>query len=776
MFCGNQYLFKYSFFNKIITPILFFKQEQLELNKNFFINEIGSFIFNNGNEYTSLNNFYMNESNFSKITTSSDKHLFSITECLFDRVIDSEESSPFIFIGSNDVTFYMTICTFNNCKFEPSIIELKSRANTISHICCNNLFYSDNKDVEGFFLKATPTANSFIIIYYSSIVGTDQSNNPKSIVKIDSSVSIKFQCMNLSNIKTMNTENCHVFHMVNPSCLNLMMSTFQSLTSYRVIWINPQRKGFKYYIGMCNFYSNTCTDSLIYFDMNEVQACIGNCIFKSNSHSYTINANYNKKSFVSIENCVFDSTKNINIENHTCINCTFSKQDIKTHTLAHYIVENVCLGVKNDDAYGCKNESCPDNVGCDPDAFKFQPEDVSYTEMFHPDVDTPTPSPTIAFTESSKFSYSSSFSDSIDFTESSKFTRSKPFSETSGFTKTNMFSKTDYFTTSNAFSKSSMFSESDNFTYSMYFTYSSFFSETGEFTKTGYFSQTTNFTISNDFTKSMMFSESDNFTNSMQFTFSSYFSETGKFTKTTEFTQTGHFSMTTNFTESNDFTLSASFEPTEDFDRTHKFTPSSKFSQSTDFTKSDFFSSSKDFTKSSDFEPSKAFTHSTKFTSSSVFTQSRDFHPTKTFPPSKEFSRSSYFTKTDEFTHTGGFSQSGYFSESAFFTKSGDFTQSNVFTSSKTYNPKAPVVIDIKSDESNGVTIGTKIGIGVAAGAVVTALIVVGIILLRKRKAMYEQFDDEGIEIRPLTESSVISQNPLMSLMSDDDPFEDEFI
>lgn len=88
---------------------------------------------------------------------------------------------------------------------------------------------------------------------------------------------------------------------------------------------------------------------------------------------------------------------------------------------------------------------------------------------------------------------------------------------------------------------------------------------------------------------------------------------------------------------------------------------------------------------------------------------------------------------------------------------------------------KSNIFIGIESDKSHSSSPGIKIGIGCAAGGAFLVAVIAAIILIRKRKAQYQHFDDEGIEIKPLTETSMITQNPLASLMSDDDPFEDEF-
>lgn len=69
-----------------------------------------------------------------------------------------------------------------------------------------------------------------------------------------------------------------------------------------------------------------------------------------------------------------------------------------------------------------------------------------------------------------------------------------------------------------------------------------------------------------------------------------------------------------------------------------------------------------------------------------------------------------------------------------------------------------------------------KAWIGVAVGSAALVAIIVGWIFFRKKK--YNQVEDmsEGIEIHEDFTTSNIHNNPLINIMNDDDPFEDEFI
>ncbi|KAK8858279.1 hypothetical protein M9Y10_013381 [Tritrichomonas musculus] len=69
-----------------------------------------------------------------------------------------------------------------------------------------------------------------------------------------------------------------------------------------------------------------------------------------------------------------------------------------------------------------------------------------------------------------------------------------------------------------------------------------------------------------------------------------------------------------------------------------------------------------------------------------------------------------------------------------------------------------------------------KIGIGLACAAAVAAAILIGLFLLRRRRLpSIDDYDEETIDFAEDTGNSVVTQNPLTTLMSDDDPFGDEF-
>ena len=147
------------------------------------------------------------------------------------------------------------------------------------------------------------------------------------------------------------------------------------------------------------------------------------------------------------------------------------------------------------------------------------------------------------------------------------------------------------------------------------------------------------------------------------------------------------------------------------------------------------------------------------------------------FTSSKQFSSSFYFTKSSEFTKTEYFTCTIQFSDTNEFSESKDFSKSIDFSPSATLKDKNSVIIDIKMEDSKKGSIGMKIGIGVSIGAAaLLAIIIAAIILLRRRKSSFVEDINEEIDlIDSISTNSVITQNPLMGVMVDDDPFEAEF-
>lgn len=86
-------------------------------------------------------------------------------------------------------------------------------------------------------------------------------------------------------------------------------------------------------------------------------------------------------------------------------------------------------------------------------------------------------------------------------------------------------------------------------------------------------------------------------------------------------------------------------------------------------------------------------------------------------------------------------------------------------------------MIDIKTDDTAGrLTTGAKIGIGVGVAAAALTALFVGLFILNKRRGMIiEDIDEETIDVFTDETNSIVTQNPLNNIMSDDDPFGDDF-
>lgn len=292
-------------------------------------------------------------------------------------------------------------------------------------------------------------------------------------------------------------------------------------------------------------------------------------------------------------------------------------------------------------------------------------------------------------------------------------------------------------------------------------------------------------------TPSFYFSESEKFSYSVQFTFSDYFSNSAVFSKTFGFSVSCHFTYSTQFSESTQFSKSTQFS------ESIQFSKSTQFSESKDFTSSFFFSNSCKFSETNYFSKSNLFSNSIKFTKSADFTKSFDFSKSLSFMPTNMisqfsesviFSKSADFTKTNEFSKSGDFSKTNFFTFTYFFTKSlifsisGNFTDSPDFSSShnfiltKTLNQKSAIIISVKSEDSQKLSTGIKVGIGLSVAAAVSGLIAIGLFLLRRKKlASIPDLDEETIDVTEDSAKKVVTANPLISLMNDDDPFMDEF-
>lgn len=205
------------FNNRFLVNFLlqfFFQSKKLELNKNLFGHGIGSIIYYNGGiTDNSVQNIFYNNENKTIITTEEEKHLFSIIECTFYQIREENGQqnvdNNLISVNSILVTFYMTSCTFNDCHIKVSVLKVTARAQTYSHICSYNLKHIHDNMLEEILLHINSAPNSFVKIYYSSIIGKDEmivNNRPKGIITIDANISVKLQCMNITNYKNKEEE------------------------------------------------------------------------------------------------------------------------------------------------------------------------------------------------------------------------------------------------------------------------------------------------------------------------------------------------------------------------------------------------------------------------------------------------------------------------------------------------------------------------------------------------------------------------------------------
>lgn len=832
LFVGKTNIMSQSYF-KYFNPTIFYNNNNLYLEKTTFSQGIGAIIVSEKNKMIHIKadedkkELDYVSTNYSQILKEGNKVII-IRDCRFLKLTDIADDA--IIKLYNNPTVYMTSLTFSDCSYSKYLMQLTTKATTITHICCSNIRAYDVSD--GVFIYTDPQAFSFLKIIYSTIIG-DGTKMPSSskIMNFRSRSNYKLQCMNVSDFEINdNTDNYMNIHFNQLYCLSMLMNTFQNFIAHGTVYINDndQEKEKTVFIGMCNFINNKFQQGCLCIKLNDKIDIISDCMFTCQDGS---NGNFIKnlesggQTKLYIINCFFG--KNLDDLNkdwasYDDVSITLSPT---LNNLAHYIVEGFCNGVDNNvSAYGCKNDTCHADKGCGENAFKFPPNDLSYTEKYHDDVDPPTPSPTNEFSLSFAFTNSFLFSLSKKFSNSFEFSLSKAFSESIEFTKTSGFSKTESFTMSKDFTKTEFFSKTKDFSESFVFSKSKGFSQTEDFTKTGFFSnsveftETSGFSKSNIFSKSLMFSKSNEFNNTEIFSNSFFFSNSKYFTKTLGFTQTGYFSFSVAFSESN------IFEPTEDFNHTHPFTPTLSFSKSFIFSNSVIFSESIEFSKTSDFTKTKMFTlteyfsQSYHFSNSFFFSKTKEFSSTQPFISSNYFTKSSFFSGSNEFektfcfsktsffsnsvafTKSEGFDASSFFTNSMYFTKTDHFTKSNHFSMTKTFKPsnmfsstndfsksnnfsdsntllqKSQIVIEIDSDKAYKISTGLKIGLGVIAGTIASSLIILGIIfLLRKKSTPIEDFDEETFEINNSTSISLFSQNPLMDIMNEDDPFDDEF-
>lgn len=456
--------------------------------------------------------------NMSIIThTSTDvyKTVFIVRDCRFLQ-INVKDNDALIHFYSNP-TVYMTSLTFADCSVKKHLIKLNSKATTFSHICCSKNNKIESSDALLLYLETH--TGSFYKMYYSTITGINTyMSNVFRIMYLHGTCSFKIQCLNVWHFILDSQENYQIFDFTSPSCLNMLMNTFHDLNANAIFLISNQvqENNNGIYISMSNFLNNKFYRGCLCLKLGKDKwTYISDCAFTcqpDSKENFIRKVEGGDSKRLTIVNCVF-GTK-LNDLSHGWAdsqNCEY--KDPTLNTLAHYVVEGYCEGELNVSAYGCNNDTCPADKGCDANAFKIPNDQVSYTEKFHDDVNTPTPTPTVAFSQSIEFSYSMSFSLSSTFSDSYEFSQ-KCFQRTFLFTGTYDFSKSEMFSKSTFFTKSDDFSQSFNFSSSFEFSKSDAFSKTKGFTETTKFSGSLSFSNSNFFTKSIFFSKSNYFSQS----------------------------------------------------------------------------------------------------------------------------------------------------------------------------------------------------------------------------------------------------------------------
>ena len=330
-----------------------------------------------------------------KIDIPNNAKLATIRHCVFYKLKDSSN----LIAITDQISFYMTSCTFIQCTCTKTVIDVKAKLATFSHICVSDLRPKGSFDYDGVLFLKSNTVDSYLKFIYSSFYGGSTNyDRCACLCDFQGKSSIRYQCINTSFFK-ISKEGSSILKFTAPSCLNMIMSTFYKLESSCNIFINVQESAddvYNQYVEMTNFVNNNFYDFLFLIDFKDNKKMYFNlCIFRNengNSKYFKIR-NPSSRSKVFFVNCEFD--KNINddsqdygiwIENDNQRNYVVEYQDCitkanpETKVLAHYIVEDYCEGVNNSNAYGCQNNTCPDGFGCPPEAFKPKPGDYTFKE------------------------------------------------------------------------------------------------------------------------------------------------------------------------------------------------------------------------------------------------------------------------------------------------------------------------------------------------------------------------------------------------------------
>ena len=398
--------------------------------------------------------------------TDSKKELIVIRDCNFLE-IKYQSYGNYITIGQSK-TFYITDCTFYKCSSKKCFFYIKSRATTFSHICSSKFTTCDQNSEtssQPSYLNSDIPKDSFFKFIYSTITGRNDEILSSSIFRISGKSALRVQCINISRFHTKIENERSIFHVTSPLCFSMQMNTFTNIMS-KNLFIFCVKNSNPWYVNMLNLHENWYNETVIELQMDSGTSIYFNdCVFsKQTPYPYSdSNPVFFKKNDgnLFLNDCVFE--KNLNSLQNCFTENVHVVNNPTTLAIPHYVVEGTCNGIKVENATGCNNDNCPDEIGCDKNNFKFKDDDVSYSQKHHVDIDGPTPSPSIEFTKSLEFSYSK------DFTKSNYFSESNEFTKTIDFTKTNIFSNTEFSISIN-FSNSNLL---DKFSFSEIFVYKS---------------------------------------------------------------------------------------------------------------------------------------------------------------------------------------------------------------------------------------------------------------------------------------------------------------
>ena len=815
LLCDNMIKLRQINFKNFYFPIIFYNPKSFQLRESIFSSCIGSLmnIEKRLNPELTFIGKLFDDNNKSLIQLNvDDKHvkdLVMILNCIFLNIKLPSHDYNHIKITNQLITFYMDGCNYINPDANNVLFHITTRATTFSHICCSELQRTIRLDNVPLFVFADIFLGSFIKIIDSTFFGTYEKTEAHGLFYLKGKVSVQFNNLNASKFWT--TSNRGVIRIESCQCTNIQMSTFQLLYadqgSSLILYIQPI--GVTHKINLCNFLDNKYTDYLFFPDLNsDADVVIYKTVFAApenigNTDKFFKFTSHN--SILLLKECSFESN-NIGEGSYTTQNCNFNNP--QKNNLKHYLYENICQGPIYDIPQQCPDDICSEDIVCGVGAFDFKDDDIPYPPTSDYFTESFKFSDSNFFSRTTDFSYSNIFSNSLKFSLSDEFTKtnkfsssfffsnSKEFTQTTFFSPSYVFSNTGEFTKTGKFSESTFFSDSGEFSSSFFFSNSVIFSKTNEFSDSLVFSNSVKFTETQDFSYSLVFSNSGNFTKSLNFLPSKAFSNSEYFTKTNQFSETGKFSETSLFSNSYYFSESCSFKPTLNFNEStpsNEFTFSKYFSESITFSQTDnltrtvFFTKTNNFSSSDYFSISFLFTKSNDFSDTNLFSRSAYFSQTENFSTTNSFTKSSYLTKSNEFTNSDPLNHSKTFFPTKVFSKSNDFLMSNNFTLSlifsfsdifnytKTFGQNNSIIIDIKSEDSNKISTGIKVGIGVAAGLAAISIVAVAIIFLRKRNTKIEDFNEETFEINNSSSIALFSKNPLRNLLDVDDPFEDEF-